>query len=61
MTGAPPHDYSYYFGARNRVWLARRHLPLPLGILYVTGFILRSVPPLPALPPGRPGGLQGLP
>ena len=24
-----PHRYSYYFGARNRVWLARRHLPLP--------------------------------
>jgi GT2 family glycosyltransferase len=44
VTGAPPHHYSYYFGARNRVWLARRHLPLPLGVLYVTGFILRSVP-----------------
>jgi len=44
VTGAPPHDYSFYFGARNRVWLARRHLPLPLGVLYVGGFVLRSVP-----------------
>ena len=38
------HGYSYYFGARNRVWLARRYLPLPLGALYVTAFALRSVP-----------------
>jgi GT2 family glycosyltransferase len=41
-----PHDYSYYFGARNRVWLARRHLPLPLGILYVLMFALRTAPRL---------------
>jgi GT2 family glycosyltransferase len=40
------HPYSYYFGARNRVWLARRHLPLPLGFLYVIAFALRSVPRL---------------
>jgi GT2 family glycosyltransferase len=40
------HGYSYYFGARNRVWLARRHLPLPLGILYVIAFALRTVPRL---------------
>ena len=38
------HGYSYYFGARNRVWLARRYLPLPLGVLYVVAFALRSVP-----------------
>jgi len=38
------HAYSYYFGARNRVWLARRHLPLPLGIPYVIAFALRTVP-----------------
>jgi GT2 family glycosyltransferase len=44
-TGAV-HDYSYYFGARNRVWLARRHLPLPLGILFVSSFALRTVPRL---------------
>ena len=37
---------SYYFGARNRVWLARRHLPLPLGVLYVIVFALRTVPRL---------------
>jgi GT2 family glycosyltransferase len=40
------HAYSYYFGARNRVWLARRHLPLPLGFLYVIAFALRTVPRL---------------
>jgi len=40
------HSYSYYFGARNRVWLARRHLPLPLGFLYVIAFVLRTVPRL---------------
>ena len=39
-----PHDYSAYYGARNRVFLARRHLPLPLGVLYVTGFALRTLP-----------------
>jgi GT2 family glycosyltransferase len=38
------HDYSAYYGARNRVWLARRHLPLPLGALYVASFALRTVP-----------------
>ena len=38
------HSYSYYFGARNRVWLARRHLPLPLGFLYVIAFALRTAP-----------------
>ena len=27
-----PHDYSAYYGARNRVFLARRNLPLPLGV-----------------------------
>jgi GT2 family glycosyltransferase len=39
-----PHGYSAYYGARNRVWLARRHLPLPLAVLYVAGFILRTLP-----------------
>jgi GT2 family glycosyltransferase len=41
-----PHDHSAYFGARNRVFLARRHLPLPLGVLYVAGFVLRTLPVL---------------
>jgi GT2 family glycosyltransferase len=40
------HAYSYYFGARNRVWLARRYLPLPLGFIYVIAFALRTVPRL---------------
>ncbi len=44
VTGAPPHGYSHYYGARNRVWLARRHLPAPLGAAYVAGFALRSLP-----------------
>jgi GT2 family glycosyltransferase len=39
-----PHDYSAYYGARNRVWLARRNLPHWLGVLYVTGFALRTLP-----------------
>jgi GT2 family glycosyltransferase len=39
-----PHDERVYYAARNRVWLARRHLPLPLGVLYVTSFILRTMP-----------------
>jgi GT2 family glycosyltransferase len=38
------HGYSRYFGARNRVWLARRHLPLPLGVLYVATFAVRTLP-----------------
>jgi GT2 family glycosyltransferase len=41
-----PHGYSFYYGARNRVWLARRHLPLALGAIYVTGFVLRTLPRL---------------
>jgi len=39
-----PHDYSAYYGARNRVWLARRHLLLPLGAVYVASFALRTLP-----------------
>jgi GT2 family glycosyltransferase len=38
------HGYSTYFGARNRVWLARRHLPLPLGVLFVASFAARTLP-----------------
>jgi GT2 family glycosyltransferase len=48
---APPgaavrHGYSLYYGARNRVLLARRHLPAPLAALYVAGFALRTAPRL---------------
>jgi GT2 family glycosyltransferase len=38
------HGYSAYYGARNRVWLARRNLPLPLGAIYVASFVLRTLP-----------------
>jgi GT2 family glycosyltransferase len=38
------HGYSLYYSARNRVWLARRHLPLPLGVLYVASFAVRTLP-----------------
>src|SRR6185436_19692448 len=41
-----PHEHSVYFGARNRVWLARRNLPLPLGVLYVATYALRTLPVL---------------
>jgi GT2 family glycosyltransferase len=37
------HAYSAYYGARNRVWLARRHLPLPLGAVFVATFAARTV------------------
>jgi GT2 family glycosyltransferase len=35
------HSYSLYYGMRNKVWLARRHLPLPLGAVYTISFVLR--------------------
>jgi GT2 family glycosyltransferase len=38
------HRYTNYFGARNRIWLARRHLPLWLGPVYVLTFALRTLP-----------------
>jgi GT2 family glycosyltransferase len=38
------HGYSYYYGARNRVWLARRYLPAPLGVVYVATFAARTLP-----------------
>jgi GT2 family glycosyltransferase len=41
-----PHPHSLYYGARNRVWLARRNLPLPLGVLYVAGYMVRTLPVL---------------
>jgi GT2 family glycosyltransferase len=37
------HGYSLYYGMRNKVWLARRHLPLPLGVAYALGFALRGL------------------
>lgn len=35
------HGYSLYYGMRNKVWLARRHLPLPLGVVYALAFAVR--------------------
>ena len=55
-----PHRYSYYFGARNRVWLARRNLPLPLGALYVARLRAAHHPP-PVFTPGAPGGYARVP
>jgi GT2 family glycosyltransferase len=37
------HSYSLQLGVRNRVWLARRHLRLPLALLYVLSFTLRAL------------------
>jgi len=37
------HWYSLELGVRNRVWLARRHLRLPLAFLYVLSFTLRAL------------------
>ena len=42
--GPARHGYSIWFGARNRVWLARRYLPTPLGVLYVLSFMARTLP-----------------
>jgi GT2 family glycosyltransferase len=47
--GAVRHGYSLWYSARNRVWLARRYLPLPLGALYVGTFALRTLPRLRSL------------
>ncbi|HVL30855.1 MAG TPA: glycosyltransferase [Solirubrobacteraceae bacterium] len=47
------HSYSPYFSMRNRVWLARRHLPLPLAALYVLTFAVRSLPALRSARAGR--------
>ena len=42
---APPkrHGYYHYLSARNRVWLARRHLPVVLGIVYVKVWLLLTL------------------
>jgi GT2 family glycosyltransferase len=49
VPGAVRHHYSLYYAARNRVWLARRYLPLPLGALYVCTFAFRTLPRLRSL------------
>ena len=37
------HSYSLHLGMRNRVWVARRHLPFPLALVYVTSFAVRAL------------------
>ncbi len=49
VPGAVRHGYSLWYAARNRVWLARRYLPFPLGALYVSTFALRTLPRLRSL------------
>jgi GT2 family glycosyltransferase len=44
--GPVPHTFTHYLSSRNRVWLARRHLPWPLALPYVVGFALRTAPRL---------------
>jgi GT2 family glycosyltransferase len=51
-------DYAYYYGARNRVWLARRYLPLPLAIPFVGTFALRTLRRLDS-PAKRRAALRG--
>jgi GT2 family glycosyltransferase len=58
------HGYSRYYGARNRVWVARRHLPLPLAVAYVASFAVRTLPLLLRSPgdirPALRGYLDGM-
>jgi GT2 family glycosyltransferase len=37
------HSVFYRFSARNRVWLARRNLPLPIGFVYVAVWFVISI------------------
>ncbi|MEA2279861.1 MAG: hypothetical protein QOK21_468 [Solirubrobacteraceae bacterium] len=53
------HDYSAFYGARNRVWIARRYLPLPLGALYVLTFAARTAPLLWRSPARAGAALRG--
>jgi GT2 family glycosyltransferase len=53
------HDYSAFYGARNRVWIARRYLPAPLGVLYVLSFAARTVPLLWRSPARAAAALRG--
>lgn len=51
-------DYDHYFGARNRVWLARRYLPRSMAIPFVATFAVRTVPRLGS-PSKRRAALRG--
>jgi hypothetical protein len=36
------HSVFHRFSARNRVWLARRNLPFPIGVIYVSVWFVIS-------------------
>jgi GT2 family glycosyltransferase len=52
-------EYSPYYGARNRVWIARRYLPAPLGAIYVASFAARMAPLLWRSPARMRSALRG--
>ena len=39
-TEASRHEVFYRMNARNRVWVARRNLPLPLNVLYIGSWVV---------------------
>lgn len=39
---AARHGFFHYLSARNRVWLARRHLPLPFAAVYVSVWFVHT-------------------
>jgi GT2 family glycosyltransferase len=41
----PPtrHEMFYRLNARNRVWLARRNLPWPIGLVYLTTWVMMTI------------------
>jgi GT2 family glycosyltransferase len=39
-------EWDYYYGARNRMWLARRHLPAVFAVPFVLAFVARTLPHL---------------
>ena len=59
MYAPAAHDYSPFHGARNRVWIARRYLPLPLGVLFVASFAARMAPLLWRSPARMREALRG--
>jgi GT2 family glycosyltransferase len=61
-TSPSRHPVYYRMTARNRVWLARRHLPIPLVPLYLGAWALITVlrrPPLAGLRDWMAGFLEG--
>ncbi len=44
--GSVHNEWDYYYGARNRMWLARRRLPWVFAVPFVVSFWLRTLPHL---------------